>query len=153
MLLEPRALTLRFMDQRVTLLFVVALLGGSLNAAAAEATAALPDQSHSHVSSLDLRLPGIRERESDHEILLRNTDALVGARLWLTPGKKQPAFVYVDVGATDSSLRWQGLAGVHGSHGIDLLGGWRHVTYHNAPGSGFDSIDFDGPFLGATLAL
>jgi hypothetical protein len=116
-------------------------------------SAAPPDQPNSHASGMDLRLPGIPARQSDHEILLRNTDALVGARLWLTPGTREPAFVYVDVGATDSSVRWQGLAGIHGGHGIDLLGGWRHVTRHYTPGLGFDSLDFDGPFLGATLAL
>ena len=63
------------------------------------------------------------------------------------------AFVYADVGASNSAVRWQGLAGIHGGHGIDLVGGWRRVTYNYAPGSGFDSLDFEGPFLGATLAL
>ena len=38
-----------------------------------------------------------------------------------------------------------------GAHGLDLLGGWRRVTYHFSPGRGLDSLDFDGPFLGATL--
>jgi hypothetical protein len=54
------------------------------------------------------------------------------------------------MGAADSALKWQGLAGIR-SHGLDVLCGWRHVTYHFSPGRGLDSLDFDGPFLGATL--
>jgi hypothetical protein len=83
---------------------------------------------------------------------LRNADAFVRATLPLTLGKEWLGFVYADMGAADSALRWQGLAGIHGGHGVDLLGGWRHVTYHFSPGIGFDSLDFNGPFLGATLA-
>ena len=98
----------------------------------------------------DHRLAGIRAHE---EVLLLNADAAVGARLWLNPGSAAPAFVYADVGATNSALRWQGFAGVHGSHGVDLVGGWRRVTYHYSPGEGLDSLDFDGPFLGAILSL
>jgi hypothetical protein len=99
--------------------------------------------------------PGLsneRARQGEGEVLLRNADAFVRALLPLTLGKEWPGFVYADMGAADSALRWQGLAGIHGGHGVDLLGGWRHVTYHFSPGRGFDSLDFNGPFLGATLA-
>jgi hypothetical protein len=60
--------------------------------------------------------------------------------------------VYADMGARDSALKWQGLAGIRGGHGVDLLGGWRHITYRFSPGTGFDLLDFSGPYLGATLA-
>jgi hypothetical protein len=56
------------------------------------------------------------------------------------------------MGAADSALRWQGLAGVRSARGVDLLGGWRHVPCRFSPGRGLDSLEFDGPFLGATLA-
>ena len=120
------------MNQAVILLLAVTLFGVSAQARAAS------------------DVTGIRGRD---DVLLLNSDAIVGARLWLTPGSASSAFLYADVGATNSSLRWQGLAGIHGSHGIDLVGGWRRVTHHYAPGLVVDSLDFDGPFLGATLAL
>jgi len=104
-----------------------------------------------HYAFSDPRLPGERARQGEGEVLLRNSDAFVRATLPLTLGKAWLGFVYADMGAADSALRWQGLAGIHGGHGVDLLGGWRHVTYHFSLGRGFDSLDFNGPFLGATL--
>jgi len=99
-------------------------------------------------------LPPQDERTSarEPEFLLRNQDAFVRAKIALTLGRKWPGFAYADMGASESALRWQGLAGIRAGHGFDLLGGWRHVTYHFRPGMGFDSLDFNGPFLGATLA-
>ena len=99
--------------------------------------------------------PGLsndRARQGEREVLLRNSDALVRAKVGLTLGQESLGFVYADMGAADSALRWQGLAGIRGGHGVNLLGGWRHVTYHFSPGKGVDSLDFAGPFLGATLA-
>jgi hypothetical protein len=89
---------------------------------------------------------------SDPEVLLRNSDALVRTKVRMALGRKWLGFVYADMGAADSALRWQGLAGIQGGHGFDLLGGWRRVTYHFSPGMGFDSMDFNGPFVGATFA-
>ena len=100
----------------------------------------------------DLGLSSDRASQAEPGVLLRNSDAFVRANVRLTPGKKWLGFVYADMGAADSALRWQGLVGVHGSQGLDLFGGWRRVTYHFTPGMGFDSLDFNGPFFGATLA-
>jgi hypothetical protein len=97
-------------------------------------------------------LSGDRARQGEREVLLSNSDALLRGSIRLTPGKGWSVFMYADVGAADSVLKWQGLAGIRRSNGLDLLGGWRHVTYHFSPGRGFDSLDFDGPFLGATFA-
>ena len=99
----------------------------------------------------DLGLSSDRASQAESEVLLRNSDAFVRANVRLTLGKKWRGFVYADVGAADSALRWQGVAGIRGSHGVDVLGGWRHVTYRFTPGMGFDSLDFNGPFLGATF--
>jgi len=99
----------------------------------------------------DLGLSSDRATQGESEVLLRNSDAFVRAKVRLTLGKKWRGFVYVDMGAADSALKWQGAAGIRGGHGVDLLGGWRHVTYHFTPGMGFDSLDFNGPFLGATV--
>ena len=100
----------------------------------------------------DLGISSDRVRQGDREVLLRNSDAFVRAKIRLTLGEEWLGFAYADLGAVDSALRWQGLAGIRCGHGVDLLGGWRHVTYHFSPGRGFDSLDFNGPFVGATLA-
>ena len=100
----------------------------------------------------DLGFSSDRLRQDERGVLLTNSNAFVRAKVRLTLGKEWLGFLYADMGATDSALRWQGLVGIRGGHGVDLLGGWRHVTYHFKPGTGFDSLDFNGPFLGATLA-
>jgi len=100
----------------------------------------------------DLGLASDRARQDESELALRNSDAFAQAQVRLTLSKGWRGFVYADIGATDSELKWQGLAGVHGGLGVDLLGGWRHVTYHFSPGRGFDSLEFNGPFLGAAVA-
>jgi len=105
-----------------------------------------------HAFGSDLGLSSDRTHQGEREVLLRNSDALIRARVRLTLGKEQLGFVYADMGARDSALKWQGLAGIRGGHGVDLLGGWRHVTYRFSPSIGFDLVDFNGPYLGATLA-
>ena len=105
-----------------------------------------------HPFESDLELSGDRVSQGDPAVLLRNSDALVRTKVRLPLGKKWLGFVYADMGAADSELRWQSLAGIRAGHGFDLLGGWRHVTYHFSPGMGLDSLAFNGPFVGATLA-
>jgi hypothetical protein len=127
---------------------------GSSSAASAPVDASSSDllaRLH-HAFGSDLGLSSDRTQHGEHEVLLRNSDALIRARVRLTLGKEQLGFVYVDMGARDSALKWQGLAGIRGGHGVDLLGGWRDVTYRFSPGIGFDLLDFNGPYLGATLA-
>ena len=92
------------------------------------------------------------ERRQADAVLLKNPDAVLRAKVPLTLGQRWPGFLYADMGATESTWKWQGLAGVRGAHEVDLIGGWRHVTYRFSPGRGFDSLDFNGPFLGATRA-
>jgi hypothetical protein len=105
-----------------------------------------------HALGSDLGLTSDAARQDEGEVLLKNSDAFVRAKVRLPLSKAWRGFVYADMGAADSEFRWQGLAGIHGGHGVDLLGGWRHVTYHFSPGRGFDSLEFNGPFFGATLA-
>jgi hypothetical protein len=100
----------------------------------------------------DSGLPTDRPRAIEGDELLRNSDALLRAEVRLTLVNEWHGFVHADIGAADSEVRWQGLAGLHHRLGVDLLGGWRHVTYHFSPGRGFDSLEFKGPFLGAALA-
>jgi hypothetical protein len=100
----------------------------------------------------DSGLPADRSHPIEGDELLRNSDALLRAEVRLTLVNEWRGFVHADIGAADSEVRWQGLAGLHHRLGVDLLGGWRHVTYHFSPGRGFDSLEFKGPFLGAALA-
>jgi hypothetical protein len=100
----------------------------------------------------DLRLSINRAQPDERAILLKNSDAFVRTKVPLTVGRDWHGFLYADMGAADSALKWQSVAGIRAGHGVDLLGGWRHVTYRFSPGMGFDSLDFNGPFLGATLA-
>ena len=111
----------------------------------------IPARLH-YVFGSDAGLKSDRARQDEGEVLLRNPDAFARAKVQLGVTKEWRGFVYADIGATDSELRWQGLAGIHGGLGVDLVGGWRHVTYHFTPGRGFDSLEFNGPFFGATLA-
>jgi hypothetical protein len=103
-------------------------------------------------SGSSLALSSDRASQPGTGVLLRNSDALVRAKVRLPLGREWVGYVYADLGAVDSSFRWQGMAGIRASHGVDLIGGWRRVTYHFSPGMGCDSLDFNGPFLGATLA-
>lgn len=105
-----------------------------------------------HHASGDLALSSDRATQGEPDVPLKNSDAFVRAKIRLTLGKNWLGFVYADVGAADSALKWQGLAGIRSGHGVDLFGGWRQITYHFSPGMGFDSLDFKGPFFGATLA-
>jgi hypothetical protein len=138
-----------------------ALYGVSAHYRSLAATRGIDARLDASLSQFLARLPGAfgnelglapeRARQQDLEVLLRNSDALVRATVRMNLGREWLGFVYADMGATDSAVRWQGLAGIHGGSGLDVLGGWRRVTYRFSPGEGFDSLDFDGPFLGATF--
>ena len=129
-------------------------VGGAANGSSAALDASQSDlKARLHyVFGSDAALGTDRTLQAEREVLVRNSDAFVRAKLRVTVVKDWRGFVYADMGATDSALKWQGLAGVRDGHGLELLGGWRHVTYHFSPGMGLDSLDFAGPFLGATLA-
>ncbi len=125
---------------------------GSAPGAGASVAAILSDVlTRLHFGGSDPGLASNRAQQGEREILLTNSDALVRATVRLSLGKGWPVLVYADMGAVDSALKWQSLAAIRTGRSVDVLGGWRHVTYHFSPGKGLDSLDFDGPFLGATL--
>ena len=68
------------------------------------------------------------------------------------PLGRERLFVYADMGAADSPLRYQGLLGIRVGQDAHLLGGWRRITYYFSPGRDFDSLDFGGPFLAVQRA-
>jgi hypothetical protein len=110
----------------------------------------LPARFH-YVFGSNVPFASDREREREREVLLRSSDPMVRAKVRVPLGKEW-LFAYADMGAADSALRWQGLVGIRISQDAHLLGGWRHITYYFSPGNEFDSLDFDGPFLGAQRA-
>jgi len=110
----------------------------------------LPDlrPSFRYAFGSDPLLASDRARETQREVFLRNSDPLLRAKLRVTQDREW-LFVYADMGAVDSPLRWQGMVGIRVGKDVRLLGGWRRITYYFSPGREFDSLDFDGPFIGA----
>jgi len=104
-----------------------------------------------HVFGRDLRLSSGRAPQNESEVLLRNSAPLLRARVRMPLGRER-LFVYADMGAADSPLRYQGLLGIRVGQDAHLLGGWRRITYYFSPGRDFDSLDFDGPFLAVQRA-
>jgi len=91
---------------------------------------------------------GDRARGTQREVFLRSSDSLVRAKVRMSLGREWLS-VYADMGGGNSPLRWQGLVAIRVGQDAHLLGGWRRVTYDLSPGGEFDSLDFDGPFIGA----
>jgi hypothetical protein len=104
-----------------------------------------------YVFDSDPPLASGRARETERQVFLRNSDSLVRAKARMRLGREW-LFVYADMGGGSSPLRWQGLVGIRVGQDAHLLGGWRRVTYDLSPGGEFDSLDFDGPFIGAQRA-
>jgi hypothetical protein len=94
----------------------------------------------------DLRLASGRAPQNESEVPLRNSAPVLRARVRVPLGQER-LFVYADMGAADSPLRYQGLLGIRVGQDAHLLGGWRRITYYFSPGRDFDALDFDGPFL------
>jgi len=101
-----------------------------------------------YVLDSDSLLAGDRARETEREVFLRNPDSLVRAKVRVRLGREW-LFVYADMSAGSSTLRWQGLVGIRVGQDAHLLGGWRRITYYFNPGGEFDALDVDGPFIGA----
>ena len=119
----------------------IAMADGSGSSVPLAATA---DAIERHTFDLSIDHAG----EDARETLLRNPDALVRAKLRLTLSQ-QWLFVYADVGSGTATLAWQSLVGIRISRGTTVLGGWRHTTYYFSPGSDFESLGFNGAFVGA----
>lgn len=85
---------------------------------------------------------------------MRNWDAIVGVKGRATFGDRRQWFVpyYVDVGAGDSKLTWQAMAGVGYAFGWgDVVGVWRYVDYQMKSGKPIESLTLNGPAIAATF--
>ena len=81
-------------------------------------------------------------------------DAIVGLKGRATFGAEKNWFVpyYFDIGAGESDLTWQGMAGLGYSFDtVDIVGVWRYLDYDLGRSVPIQSISFNGPALGVTF--
>ena len=89
------------------------------------------------------------DRAGDRATRLKNWDGIVGAKGRIALGDG-PWFSpwYVDIGAGDSELTRQAMAGVgYGFGWGDLVLAWRYVGYRFKPGRAMEELSFNGALL------
>jgi hypothetical protein len=76
----------------------------------------------------------------------------VKGRIALTSNRRLYLLYYGDLGAGDSDLTWQGLAGMGlAFKHVDLLGTWRYLDYELADDSRLDNLNLSGPAVGVSF--
>ncbi|MBP8081225.1 MAG: hypothetical protein KAY12_03620 [Arenimonas sp.] len=101
------------------------------------------------VSSLPL--PG---RSGSSNVKDTAWDAIVGLKGRATFGTDRNWSVpfYVDAGAGDSNLTWQGVVGLaYAFDSVDVTAAWRYLDYDLGSHAPIQSINFNGPALGVTF--
>lgn len=81
-------------------------------------------------------------------------DAIVGLKGRASFGTDRNWSVpfYVDVGAGDSDLTWQGVVGLaYAFNSVDVTAAWRYLDYDMGSHSPIQSINFNGPALGVSF--
>jgi hypothetical protein len=84
----------------------------------------------------------------------RNWDGVVGVRGRFGFGAQQGLFLpcYLDVGAGDSDLTWQGMAGLgYAFSWGEVVAAWRYLYYDMPSDKPIDDMDFSGPAVGVTF--
>ena len=96
----------------------------------------------------------VLDRAGSAEAGLDNWDAIIGARGRFAFGSENRWFVpyYLDVGAGDSDLTWQALAGI----GYKFKWGetaafWRYLSYDLPSDKAIADINFSGPAIGVAF--
>jgi len=85
---------------------------------------------------------------------LSNWDALIGVRGRFAFGAKKTWFVpyYLDVGAGDSDLTWQGIAGIgYAFRWCEVAAVWRYLYYDLPSSKAIEDMSFSGPEIGVTF--
>ena len=98
-----------------------------------------------------LPLPG---RSGSSHAKTTHWDAIVGLKGRANFGAERNWYVpyYVDVGAGDSDLTWQGMVGLgYRFDSIDVTGVWRYLDYDMGNSTPIKSLDFNGPAVGVTF--
>jgi hypothetical protein len=101
------------------------------------------------ISSLPLQ-----ERTGSSQAKDNQWDAIVGLKGRAKFGAGDSWFVpyYVDIGAGESNLTWQGMVGLgYTFDTVEVLGVWRYLDYDLGRSTPIQSIDFNGPALGVTF--
>jgi hypothetical protein len=98
-------------------------------------------------------LPGV-QRSGSASAKDTQWDAIVGVKGRLTFGVDRQWYVpyYLDVGAGESDLTWQAMAGLgYSFDSIDVTAAWRYLDYDLGDATPIKSIDFSGPALGVSF--
>lgn len=88
------------------------------------------------------------------EVEVDNWDAVVGAKGRIDLGSSGEWFLpfQADIGAGDSDLTWQLMAGIgYRLPAGHLIAAWRHLDYRFKDGKAVESASFDGPSIGFVM--
>lgn len=94
------------------------------------------------------------DRAGNARASLSNWDGLVGVKGRFALGGAQQWFLpyYLDIGTGQSDLTWQGMAGVGYSFSWgEVIAAWRYLDYDMQSGEALESLDFNGPAIGAAF--
>jgi hypothetical protein len=96
----------------------------------------------------------VPDRKGEAKASLSNWDALIGVRGRFAFGADKTWFVpyYLDVGAGESDLTWQGIAGIgYAFHWGEVVAAWRYLYYDLPSSKEIDDMNFSGPQIGVTF--
>jgi hypothetical protein len=104
--------------------------------------------------STDIGGVGGPSREGSSEARNHVWDGIGGVRGRINVGRSGRLFIpfYADVGAGQSDLTWQVMAGAGYDFGwAEAVGGWRYLDYDMASDRTIDALTFNGPVVGFTF--
>jgi hypothetical protein len=90
-------------------------------------------------------------RTGNAETSVTALDGIVGVKGRMKLDGRWSVPFYLDVGAGDSELTWQALAGIsYAFEWGELTAAWRYLAYEMKAGKSFTDVSFNGPLIGAT---
>jgi hypothetical protein len=93
-------------------------------------------------------------QEGSSDTKVDNWDAIVGVKGRYNFGPSREWFVpyYVDVGAGESDLTWQGVAGIgYAFKWGEIVAAYRYLDYNLKSGKRIESLNFSGPAIGVAF--
>ena len=104
--------------------------------------------------TLSADIPQLPSRTGTADANIANWDAVVGVKGRTMLGAERKWFIpyYLDVGTGQSKFTWQVNAGV--GYQFDwgsVLASWRYLDYDFKSGSKIESVNFNGPVIGASF--
>lgn len=104
---------------------------------------------HGDISGIPL--PG---RSGASDVSATNWDGIIGVKgmAWIGGDRKWFLPYYVDVGTGQSQLTWQFMAGIGYEFGWgSLVASWRYIDYEMKSDAKLQSVEFNGPMIGAVF--